>query len=53
MHIPFHLSQSCNLHHHLGKVPVDLGQNASPAIYYDPDSADDMDDEDPDEDLDF
>lgn len=29
------------------------GQSENARIYYDPDSADDMDDEDPDEDLDL
>ena len=30
-----------------------LGEGAAGAIYYDPDSADDLDEEDPDDDLDL
>ncbi|KAG5653063.1 hypothetical protein H0H81_002443 [Sphagnurus paluster] len=37
---------------HEGK-PLTQGHNATPAIFYDPDSADDIDNDDPDEDLDI
>jgi elongator complex protein 5 len=34
-------------------APSGIQAATAPAIYYDPDSADDFDDEDPDEDLDL
>jgi hypothetical protein len=37
----------------LGKHPQKQAQNAPGVIFYDPDSADDIDDDDPDEDLDI
>ncbi|KAJ7925840.1 hypothetical protein B0H13DRAFT_1599977 [Mycena leptocephala] len=38
---------------HEGRKPVEKQPSASAAIFYDPDSADDIDDDDPDEDLDI
>lgn len=58
MHMKVHLNQFAGLgvlylYKIIGK-PVEKSPSTTPAaIFYDPDSADDIDDDDPDEDLDI
>ncbi|KAF7306973.1 hypothetical protein MIND_00490100 [Mycena indigotica] len=53
--ISFNLNLTVSQQNSKARVPLPYAhhEKSSPAIYYDPDSADDIDDDDPDEDLDI